>query len=174
MSETENAGRVYELGYLLVPTTAEGEVPEAVEAIKSLLEKNGGAVFSEGTPEFIDLSYQMEHIVGSARSKYKQAYFGWIKFEAQPDALAGIKKAIDSAKNIIRSILLKTEKDNTVTFKKPKDAPRRESTDQGEIPLEELGEEMPVEEHEKLPELESDIAAEPEVAPAVEEEKEAA
>ncbi|HSE57005.1 MAG TPA: 30S ribosomal protein S6, partial [Candidatus Paceibacterota bacterium] len=165
MSETENTGRVYELGYLLIPTLADGEIPEAVEGIKSLLEKNGGAVFSEGTPEFIDLSYQMEHIVGSVRSKYTQAYFGWVKFEAEPHALEGIKKAVDAAKNIIRSILIKTEKDNTVLFKKPKEAPRRESADQGELPLEEL-DEVAVEEHEKLPELANEIAAEPEVAPA--------
>ncbi len=169
MSEQETNGRVYELGYLLVPTVAEGQIPEALGEIKKILEKNGATVVSEGAPEFIDLAYEMEHIVGSARSRYTQAYFGWVKFEAGPETMELLKKAFDGLATVIRYLLVKTDKANTVVFKKPKGTLRRESVGAEEVtPEEGVVAEEAVEEHEKLPELEEEV----EVAVVAAEEKE--
>lgn len=160
MSETNT--RLYELGFILVPTTPETEVPAKVDAFKSLVTKLEGVITAEGNPEFIDLAYTMEKTVGSKKSKYSQGYFGWIKFEAAPDTLVALKKALDGEADLIRYILIKTNAANTIVFKKPKVEPKRESNQ-----LEELLEEGDIEEdgsvddesldHERLPAVEEDM-----------------
>ncbi len=168
MSETNE--RFYELGYLLVPTIPETEVADEVSKLKSAIEKEG-SVHSEGGPEFIDLAYTMEQTLGSKKHKYSQGYFGWIKFNADPASIAGITKALDSNTGLIRYILIKTNVENTVVFKKPKGDPKRETTLSDEemaalIAASEKEAAETVDEHEKLPELDVETPAE---APASDE-----
>lgn len=153
--------RLYELGYLLVPTTPEGEVAQEVDVLKAMVTKAGGEIHSEGTPEFIDLAYTMEKDVASKKYKYSQGYFGWIKFMLAPEAVEALTKAIDGDKSLIRYILVKTSVENTVVFKKPKVEAKREvfMSDEELAELaaaadaEEADIDESVEEHEKLPEL---------------------
>lgn len=163
MSEINN--RLYELGFILVPTTPEVEVPAKIDALKSLITGLEGVISSEGNPEFIDLAYTMEKTVGSKSSKYSQGYFGWIKFESAPSTLVVLKKALDGETELIRYILVKTSAGNTIVFKKPKVEPKRESL----IAEEELvdGEEEMADDgivddqsidHELLPSVADDIA----------------
>ncbi len=157
MSEKMTEERVYEVGFLLTPQFTESEIPNVIEEIKAVLAKNKAETIATGNPEFIDLAYQMEKVTGAHKGKFRQAYFGWIKFAAEPETLEAIKGALDGFAAFIRYILMKTDKDNTVVFKKPKDSPRRESA---EALFEDIDESLDdVEEHEKLPELESDMAA---------------
>ncbi len=157
---SEENSRFYEVGFLLTPTTPEQEVEKEVAALKALIEKAGGAVHSEGAPEYIDLAYTMEKTVGSKKSKYSQGYFGWIKFSIDPSATLEVTKALDGVLSLIRYILLKTNVDNTIVFKKPKGDAKRETV----LSDEEMdaliaateAENADVEdkaEHEKLPEL---------------------
>lgn len=167
MSETNS--RLYELGFILVPTTAEVDVPTKVEVLKSLISKNGGTVTTEGTPEFIDLAYTMEKTVGSKKSKYSQGYFGFLKFETDPESLDSLKKLLDIEENLVRYILLKTSPANTVVFKKPKIEAKRGAEvldeDLTDDSLEGLDD---ISAHEALPDLAPDIEIPEEV-----EEKEA-
>jgi ribosomal protein S6 len=162
MSET--GMRMYELGYILVPTTPETEVQGLVDALHSTITKAEGTIHSNGSPEFIDLAYTMEKNVASKKMKWNQGYFGWIKFEAAPDALEVIKKALDGNTDLIRYILIKTNVENTVVFKKPKIEAKRELLGDEEVEMIEEDEEVVDDEssldHEKLPDLESDIADE--------------
>lgn len=156
--------RLYELGYLLVPTTPEGDVAQAVDVLKAAITKAGGEISNEGAPEFIDLAYTMEKDVASKKYKYSQGYFGWIKFTLAPESVESLTKALDGNTAVIRYILVKTSVENTVVFKKPKVEAKREvfMSDEELAELaaaadaEEADIDEPVEEHEKLPELAGD------------------
>ena len=168
MTDISESTRTYELGFNLVPTIPEQEVAAQVDVLKALIEKANGTVGAIGNPEFIDLAYQMEKNVGSKRSKYSQAYFGWIKFEMTPESMETLKKSLDSVNELIRYILVKASVENTIVFKKPKVEPKRdavsdvldesiEGSDESEV-LEDV-QEM----HETLPDVAADIAEEPTV-----------
>lgn len=158
MSETTT--RAYELGYLLVPTAAETEVPGLVDTLKGFIGKGGGEVVSEGAPEFIDLAYTMEKSIASKKYKYSQGYFGWVKFTAEPDAMEAIKKALDAQLELVRYILVKTSVENTIVFKKPKVEARREATGgDEEIVVEESEVDELKEDHELLPDVAADATA---------------
>jgi ribosomal protein S6 len=159
MSEIQT--RLYECGYVLVPTIPESEVPTAVEAIKSLITSAGATITIAPDPEYIDLAYTMEKTVGSKKSKYSQGYFGFIKFETAPDTLEQIKKVLDAHLELVRYILLKTDADNTIVFKKPKLEAKRDSApiDEAELIADEAEEDMELD-HEKLPDLAAEVADE--------------
>ncbi len=162
MSETNT--RLYELGFILVPTTPETEVLSKVEALKTLIKGVEGVVSSEGAPEYIDLAYTMERSVGSKKYKYSQGYFGWLKFETTPDALLSLKKALDADLDIVRYILLKTNAENTITFKKPKVEAKRDSGISDEDLAEDSEEvEEDIAAHEALPDLMPEIESAQEV-----------
>ncbi len=156
----ETTTRLYELGYLITPTTPEGEVEGVVAELQKAIEKVEGSISSTGNPEFIDLAYTMEKNVGSKKMKWDQGYFGWMKFTAEPSALEALKKALDASKSLIRYILIKTNVENTIVFKKPKVDAKREvfMSDEELAELEQAAQEEPMddvqEEHERLPELE--------------------
>lgn len=170
---SEENTRFYEVGYLLLPTTPEQEVANEVATLKSAIEKAGGAVHSDAYPEYIDLAYTMEKTVGSKKSKYSQGYFGWIKFTTEPETIAVLTKALDGNLSLIRYILVKTSVDNTIVFKKPKvDAKRETVLSEEEMDAliagaeaESAEEETPKEEHEKLPDLAAEVAADTTASP---------
>jgi len=110
--------RVYEVGYLLVPSLREEDLDTQVAAIKELIAQHAGTQIAEDAPVLIDLAYDMTSVIDNKNYKFTQGYFGWIKFEAQPSALAGIKAALEKNIDIIRFLLIATVRDNTVFSKK--------------------------------------------------------
>jgi ribosomal protein S6 len=163
--------RVYELGFLLVPTTAEGQVAQEVKVLTDMIETAGGTIVGSGTPEFIDLAYRMEQTVGGAKRKWTQGYFGWVKFEIDAESIETIKKALDGNFTVFRYILVKTSVSNTVVFKKPKVDPRRAPADEpideealealtladeAQAAVQEEGTDD-LADHEKLPDLTADV-----------------
>jgi ribosomal protein S6 len=167
MSETN---RTYELGYVLVPTIPEAEVVAQVTELKNALAAVEGTVLSEGEAEFIDLAYQIEKNVKSKKMKWNQGYFGWIKFSADPAALEALKKAMDGNLELMRYMLIKTDAENNVVFKKPKveavrgdasfDAEELEAIAEGmDAPADDASEEVK-EKHEALPNVEADMTVE--------------
>ncbi len=162
--------RTYELGYVLVPTIPEAEVVAQVTELKNALAAVEGTVLSEGEAEFIDLAYTIEKNVKSKKMKWSQGYFGWIKFTAAPDALETLKKTLDGNLELMRYLLIKTDAENNVVFKKPKvEAVRGDvsfDTEELEAIAEGMDEESAEdtaevqEQHEKLPNLEGDITVE--------------
>jgi ribosomal protein S6 len=107
-------GTVYEVGYHIVPAVSPEKLPAEVDAIKAVLGKNGATVISEEFPKLRNLAYQMVKAIGPARHRYDSAYFGWIKFEAQPESALEIKKALDGNEKILRYLLIKTVRENTL------------------------------------------------------------
>lgn len=116
--------KVYELGYLLVPSLAEEKVAGEVETIKSTLEKYKASIISEDFPKLQPLAYEMVKVIGSNRSKYDQGYFGWIKFEVMGSSLPTLKVDLDKNNSILRLMIINTVRENTlmsqkVAFTKP-------------------------------------------------------
>ena len=122
----EKEPKVYEIGFLLVPTLATESVPDEINAIRNTVESLHGLMIADGgTPELLELSYPMDKKVANKKIVYESAYFGWVKFHARPDALPALKKALEENPKIIRFLLITTVKENTVLPKRFGTTPRK-------------------------------------------------
>ncbi len=110
--------RVYELGYLLVPTIKEEDVPAMYGNIKELVASFGGMVISDEMPHMLPLAYSMVKVVANVRNKFSNAYFGWVKFTMSADKVLELKKKLDLDPNFVRFLILKTIKENTIASKR--------------------------------------------------------
>ncbi len=117
-SDGQNDSRVYELGYLLVPTIKEEAVGASYGNLKELIVTLGGEVITDEMPKQIGLAYTMEKVISNVRSKFDQAYFGWIKFNMEPSKVEEAKKKLDLNAEIIRFLIIKTVKENTIAAKR--------------------------------------------------------
>ena len=110
--------QVYEAGYHIVPITSEADLGARVTAIRDAIEAHGGVTITDEYPKLSDLAYEMVHIADNKRAKYNSAYFGWIKFEAVPGAIGKIDAALKGDDAIIRHMIVKTVRENTMVPKK--------------------------------------------------------
>lgn len=117
ISGDENS-RVYELGYLLVPSIAEEDVPVSYGNLKELVLSFGGEIIADEIPRMIPLAYSMVKVTSNVRSKFTKAYFGWTKFIMDPKKVLEMKKHLDLDPNFIRFLILKTVKENTIAAKR--------------------------------------------------------
>ena len=119
MDEKEAVGtRVYELGYLLVSSIPEEGVPVIYGNLKEMVSSFGGEMISDEMPKMINLAYTMRKVVSNVRSKFDTAYFGWLKFNMDTDKVLILKKKLDLDPNVIRFLILKTVKENTIAAKR--------------------------------------------------------
>jgi ribosomal protein S6 len=112
--EKEGGVQVYELGYHIVSTVAEENVPKEVQNLKDTVLKDGGSLIAEGEPKLINLAYSMTKSVADTKKKFTSAYFGWIKFETKSELMPMIKKAVDANPSVLRYLLIKTVRENTL------------------------------------------------------------
>lgn len=118
--ENEVITRIYEAGYHMLPTVAEGEVEKVVGTIRGEIEKLGGSLIAEGAPSLMKLSYSMDKREGERHIAYDRGYFGWLKFEASTDSAAKLMDALKLNQSILRSIVFKTLREDTrAKFKAP-------------------------------------------------------
>lgn len=110
----EGGLQVYELGYHIVSTVAEENLSKEAEALKAIVLKDGGSLVSEGEPKLINLAYSMTKSVADTKKKFNTAYFGWIKFETKSELMPSIKKAVDANPHVLRYLLIKTVRENTL------------------------------------------------------------
>ena len=155
--------RIYELGYLAIPTIPEASVADAVVALTKVITDNKGTVHTQSDAEYIDLTYTItvDHV--GKKAKWDSAYFGSFKFEIEPEAIAAVQKALDANMDIVRYLLTKTSLDNQIVFKKVASVRRDAKKDIEEDPIlaeiladdaEVVEEEVALEAHEQLPALE--------------------
>jgi ribosomal protein S6 len=116
--KNEADSRIYEVGYLLVPTIEEVDVPAMYGNMKELVASFGGEIISDDMPKKINLAYTMLKVVSNVRSKFNTAYFGWVKFEMTPEKILELKSKLDLDPNIIRFLITKTVKENTIAAKR--------------------------------------------------------
>lgn len=141
-----DTSKIYELGYILVSSLPDEKITEEVESIKTLLVKNGAEIVSGEDPILIDLAYPMVKVVSTQRQKYSRGYFGWVKFETEGDTLAEIKKALDLSSTMLRYMIVKTVRENTLLNGKM--ILRKEERE--EMVPEEVGDEVSIESAEVL------------------------
>ena len=127
--------RVYELGYLLVPTLPEEKLAEEVSKIKSEIESKGGIFISEEFPSLKTLTYKMSKVIETRKQKFEQAYFGWVKCEIDAEAIPELKSIFNLNANILRFILIKTVRESTLSFPKISSMkkPDQKAPDEGKV-----------------------------------------
>ena len=118
--ENHDENLVYELGYHLLVSVSEEDLPKEVAAIHFLLAESGGTIISEGLPVIQPLAYVISKKIDTKNIKFSKAFFGWVKFEMGRDKVVNFNAKIEVLPNILRSILIKTVKENTAhTLKAP-------------------------------------------------------
>lgn len=110
--------KVYELGYLLVPSIKEEDVPVNYGNIKELVVSLGGEIISDEMPKMINLAYTISKVISNVRNKFNSAYFGWIKFTMNGDQVTELKSRLDLDPNFVRFLILKTVRENTIASKR--------------------------------------------------------
>ncbi len=146
----EGEPRIYELGYLLVPTLGEEEAPSVYGNMKELISNLGGQFIMDDMPKLIPLAYTMDKTIQNVRHKFDMAHFGWIKFEMNPESVLELKKKLDLDTNVIRFLITKTVRENTIagkrfgerTFTKRKTTTRKEGEAEVEIDEKEIDKEI--------------------------------
>jgi len=120
---------IYEVGYLMLPTIPEESLGEEVTLFKDSISDKGATFISDEYPKLIDLAYEMSRSVNNKRQKFSYGYFGWVKFECTADMAKAIKESLDNNEKIIRFLLIKTVRENTMSPKRSykQDGSRRRS-----------------------------------------------
>jgi len=108
-ANTQADGRpIYEIGYHVVPTIEEANVASIVEKLRAELAKGDAEVISEGFPAKMVLAYTIERAATGKREKYRETYFGWIKFAVEREHIPAIENYLRSSKDILRHLLIET------------------------------------------------------------------
>jgi|SRR3989344_6345224 len=116
--EDNSSSKVYELGYLSVPTIKEEDLPVFYGNLKELLLSFSGEIIMDEMPKMISLAYSMTKVTSNVRKKFNTAYFGWTKFTMNSQKVLELKKHLDLDPNFIRFLILKTVKENTIAAKR--------------------------------------------------------
>lgn len=136
--------RVYEVGYHILPSVDEGNLGTEREALVAIITKFKGIIISEEMPVLIDLAYDMDKVIDNKRNIFSQAYFGWIKFNLAPESIEELTAEIESLPSVLRYIVIKTVKENTIVSENPyKLARKQEAVDEGSE-IEDDGVERPI------------------------------
>jgi len=118
-SESKIDSKVYEIGYLLVPSLPAEKVGEQVSAFTAILEKHSAVVIAEEAPTLISLAYEMD--------KRDHGYFGWIKFYCSPSVIEEIRKSFDQNPNTLRTLAISTVREKTYLGKRAKSENKSEN-----------------------------------------------
>ncbi len=132
MSEEENIQnqeqndslQIYEAGFIVDQTLPDAGVQEAVTAIKKAISDLAGSIISEEAPKKRDLAYTIIKSEDSRNKRYSSGFFGWVKFEIAADKIASIKLMLEGDRRIVRFLLIKTVRENTLVYQRAPFIPR--------------------------------------------------
>ncbi len=135
--------QVYEIGFHIVPIVSVDTLPAEVNAIRSLIENNGGAIIAEDAPKSKSLAYTLSRMRAGKKENFDTAFFGWIKFEGSSASINTIKEGVEKNENILRYLIIKTVRESTLASivkapvrekaaedKKPSDEDKPKMTDE--------------------------------------------
>ncbi len=100
----------YEFAFHILPTVAEGEVPNVVEVLKSHITKAGGEVFDEEVAKRFDLAYEIVKYLEGKNRRFNSAYFGWVRFRLNAGSLTELTETLEGTKEVLRYLLVKLTK----------------------------------------------------------------
>lgn len=106
--------QVYELGYHILPTVSPEDVSQEVTQLQKLITQFGGTIITEAVPVLQQLAYEITKRIDIKNLSFNKAYFGWIKFEMVREEASNLELKIKSLPNVLRFILIKTVKENTL------------------------------------------------------------
>jgi ribosomal protein S6 len=120
----ENVGNeakvgVYEVGYIMLPSIAEENLGGEVTAFKDMLTLHGATFVSDEHPKMMELAYEMSRSIANKKQKFSYGYFGWVKFECTGIQAKIIKDILDKDEKLVRYLLTKTVRENTMSPKRP-------------------------------------------------------
>ena len=111
----KETGKIYEVGYHLVSSIAEEQVPATVAEIKKYLAEEKAVVISEENPMLRPLAYSIKKAFGGAYKTFTEAYFGFIKFElGEEGAVGNIDAKLKANPQVLRHIVVKTVREETM------------------------------------------------------------
>lgn len=110
--------RVYEISFIFDNKLDEGTALEKSNAIKQSIATLGGSFISEEAPYMRELAYEMTRVVSNVNVRFNEGYFGWIKFEIDADKIKDLEKGLKLDDQIIRYLIVKTVRENTVYTKR--------------------------------------------------------
>lgn len=110
--------KVYEIGYLIVPSIPEEKVAGQTSAIKDILAKHKAEVIADESASLRPLAYTMIKKIGTVNRRFDSAYFGWIKFEAAPVEVRLIEKEVKEVESVLRFLLINTVREHTLLSSK--------------------------------------------------------
>ena len=119
VEEEVKDARVYEFGYVLVPTIDLDALVGEVSRLKKVVEDRGGVFISEEAPRLMNLAYEMSRVVDNKKTWFTNGYFGWVKFEIDPSHAEAIEAIFRLDEKIVRYIVIKTVRENTMSTKRP-------------------------------------------------------
>ena len=143
-TEAQDNLRVYEIGFHIAPIAGDEGVSREVGEIKTILDGLGAVVVSEDFPRLRTLAYSLSKVIGGVKRTFNEAYFGWVKFEAEPEAAEKLKAEVEKLANVVRFLIIKTVKENTLyapkfvdknkeAGKKEEGEEKNEIVDEGEV-----------------------------------------
>ncbi len=109
----ESSESHYELGYLLMPTITEENLPHETASVREAIEKHG-VIISGAAPMEKHLSYEMTKRIGGKNLRFVKAYFGHFIFQATTDGMAEIREAIKKNDRVLRFLLISRTKESLV------------------------------------------------------------
>ncbi|MFH0755103.1 MAG: 30S ribosomal protein S6 [bacterium] len=110
-----NEEKIYEIGYHIISSISEENIPTEVEKIKKYLDKEKAIIISEENPKLRTLAYPIKKAFGGTYKIFDKAYFGFIKFELNENAdIQKIDSAIKNNESVLRYIIIKTIRENTM------------------------------------------------------------
>ena len=121
-AESNNEVKVYEIGYLVLPSIPEENLSDVVDKIKAAVVKAGGQTLDGEVPFKQELSYTMTKVVGASRYVVSEAYIGWLKFELEGGKAPLVKEALDKIDELLRYLLIKAPRESAFTFEKARQA----------------------------------------------------
>ena len=109
---------VYEVGYHIISSVAMDHLGERVTAIRDVIEAVGGMMIADEYPKQMELAYPILKVASNKRLIHHSSYFGWLKFDVEPKGAKMIKEKLETDDYILRFILVKTVRENTMVPKK--------------------------------------------------------
>jgi len=128
---------IYEVSFWMIPLLTEDEAGALFADIKARLEKDGAEIISEEKPATSGIAYDMLAIVDGKRHYFNTGYFGVVKFEGDTDKIAELEAFLKSAQQIIRHLVVKTVRENTLAPKRLY-TEEKEKVSRGDIKKEDL------------------------------------
>lgn len=112
--EAQDSARIYEVGFHIAPIVGDDGVSHEVSLVRDALDKIKAEVIGEDFPRLLPLAYDLSKMIKGAKKTFREAYFGWVKFEADAGTLEELKELMEKIDSVLRFIIIKTVKENTL------------------------------------------------------------